>query len=346
MPRGNLESIQPKTLAIYILKRYLNNCDYLTALAIMIKNRVNLNLIYDHDPKLFLDNVEKIVEDLVRHDKKNWLNFFLLELQSEDITTSMYAYCYTDRIVKSGATSNETTVDKIEKICKILNGVMENREDAECLIESILISLVKTKQREGLENALRKIKQMKMLENSQRSVQSSTRISALDSLKYLVRFVDIDTLYDVALGMYDLELAMFVASQSSKDPKEYVQVLNDLNKLEENQMKYTIDYTYLKRYESALEHLSKNPTKFEECLNLIYNHKLYKSAIKLFKKNTTEYKKIAALYGEFLSSEKKYLEAGMLFYRSGDFARAIETFSMSSNNWEDVIAISKELNLR
>jgi len=187
-----------------------------------------------------------------------------------------------------------------------------------------------------------------MFEDSQRLANSQTSISACDALKYLLHFINIDELYDIALGMYDFELAMFIASKSSKDPKEYVVVLNSLKKLEildENYMKYSINM-YLKRYESALEFLAKDLTKFDECLDLIRSQELYTMAIKSFKKNTTQHEKIAEIYGEFLSSKHKYIEAGMMFHRSGNLRKALKYFSMSSDNWEDVIAILKEMKLR
>ncbi|KYM98961.1 Elongator complex protein 1 [Cyphomyrmex costatus] len=348
MPRGNLECIQPRALSLHILKCHLNNCNYLAALDIMTKQRINLNLIYDHNPQLFIDNVEKFVEDIVQYKKLNWLNLFLSELEDENIISTMYANCYVDHAVKSNTKSNENndnkTINKVDKICKLLRDVMEKRHDADSLIQPILISLVKNQQRLGLENALSKIKQVRTLEESQKLTLHKSSVSAYEALKYLLHFVNIDVLYDTALGMYDFELAMFIASKSSKDPKEYIPFLNNLKKLNTNYMKYSIN-VYLKRYESALEFLSKEPVKFEECLDFIHSQKLYKMAMKLFKKNTIEHKKVAAIYGEFLSSEQKYSEAGMMFYRSGDLDKALKAFSMSNDNWEDVITILKEMKL-
>ncbi|XP_011056183.1 PREDICTED: elongator complex protein 1 isoform X4 [Acromyrmex echinatior] len=348
MPRGNLECIQPRALSLHILKFYLDNCNYLTALDIMTKQRINLNLIYDHNPQLFIDNVKKFVEDIIQHKKLNWLNLYLSELQDENVISTMYANCYVDHTVKSDIKSNETNdneiVNKVDKICKLLRDVMEKHHDADNLIQPILISLVKNQQRQGLENALSKIKQVKTLEESQKLTVHKSSVSAYEALKYLLHFVNIDVLYDTALGMYDFELAMFIASKSSKDPKEYVPFLNNLKKLNTNYMKYSIN-VYLKRYESALEFLSKEPAKFEECLDFIHSQKLYKMAMKLFEKSTIEHKKVAEIYGEYLSNEQKYFEAGMMFYRSGNLDKALETFSMSSDNWEDVITILKEMKL-
>ncbi|XP_012536297.1 putative elongator complex protein 1 [Monomorium pharaonis] len=343
MPRGNLECIQPRALSLNILKYHLDNCNYVIALDIMTKQRINLNLIYDHNPQLFLDNVNKFVEDIIEHNKINWLNLFLSELQNEDVIETMYANCYTDRDIKFDTGSNKTTVNKIDEVCKLLRCVMEKHEEANNLTQPILISLVKNQQRQGFENALTRIKQIKM-EDAKKIVLRSSSVSAHEALKYLFHFVNIETLYDIALGMYDLEFALFIASKSSKDPKEYIPFLNNLNKLEENYMKYSIN-VYLKRYELALEFISKDLTKFEECLDFIRSQKLYKKALKLFGKNTEEHRKVAGVYGEFLLNEGNYQMAGTMFYRSGDLNKALKTFSISSNNWEDIIAISKEMKL-
>lgn len=343
MPRGNLECIEPRALSLHILKSHLDNCSYRTAFDIMKKQRINLNLIYDHDPKLFTDNAERFVEEIAKPD---WLSLFLSELQNEDVTSTMYANCYPNRSVRSLATSggNETKVSKINEICELLRDIMERRHNAANLIQPILVSLVKNHEKRGLEEALSKVKQVKILEDSQKSAQSPSPASAEDALKYLLHFVNIDILYDTALGMYDFELTMFVASKSSKDPKEYIPFLNCLKKLNEDHMKYSIDM-YLKRYDSALEHISRDSTKFEECFNLVHSQKLYSKAMKLFKKGSTEYKKIAGAYGEFLLSKTKYQEAGIMFYRSGDLDRALRAFSTLGDSWQDAIVVSREMKL-
>lgn len=341
MPRGNLECIEPRALSVHILKSYLDNCNYRTAFHIMRKQRINLNLIYDHDPKLFMDNAEKFVEEI---ENPGYLSLFLSELQNEDVTSTMYANCYPSRSVRWVATS-ENDETKVNKVCKLLRDIMERRHDAANLIQPILVSLVKNHEKQGLERALGKVKQVKILEDSQKSAQSHSSTSAEDALKYLLHFVNIDILYDIALGMYDFELTMFVASKSLKDPKEYIPFLNGLKKLSENHMKYSIDM-HLKRYESALEHISKDSTKFEECFNLVLNQKLYSKALKLFKIGSTEHKKIARAYGEFLLRKTKYREAGMMFYRSCDLDRALKAFSTLGDSWQDAIAVSREMKLR
>ena len=54
---------------------------------------------------------------------------------------------------------------------------------------------------------------------------------AESSLKYLIFLTDVDKLCDVALGMYDFDLAIFVSRRSNNDPKEFIQMINDLLKV-------------------------------------------------------------------------------------------------------------------
>ena len=86
-------------------------------------------------------------------------------------------------------------------------------------------------------------------------VAGSSHVHAEEALKYLLFLVDVNDLYNVALGTYDFQLVMMVAEKSQKDPKEYLPFLNDLNKMEENYRKFKIDQT-LKRYSRALQSIA------------------------------------------------------------------------------------------
>ena len=81
-------------------------------------------------------------------------------------------------------------------------------------------------------------------------------VTAARALKYTAYFVDINELYDIALGMYNLPLVIMVAEKSQKDPKEYLPFLNQLNRLPLDYRCYKID-AHLKRYKKALRYISK-----------------------------------------------------------------------------------------
>ena len=50
--------------------------------------------------------------------------------------------------------------------------------------------------------------------------------------RYLAFFADMNALFDLALGMYDLDLTKAVARQSQKDPREYLPFLEAVEKEE------------------------------------------------------------------------------------------------------------------
>lgn len=81
-------------------------------------------------------------------------------------------------------------------------------------------------------------------------------VTAARALKYTIYLVDVDQLYDIALGMYDLPLVVMVAERSQKDPKEYLPFLNQLNRLPLDYRCFKID-CHLKRFKKALHHIVK-----------------------------------------------------------------------------------------
>ena len=69
MPRGNLEVIHPRALSLHIIKKLLDKCEYKKTMEILRRQRINLNLIVDHDFELFKNNVTKFVEEMPSMDR-------------------------------------------------------------------------------------------------------------------------------------------------------------------------------------------------------------------------------------------------------------------------------------
>lgn len=161
----------------------------------------------------------------------------------------------------------------------------------------------------------------------------------------MLYLIDVEDLYKVALGMYDFDLVLLVATKSQKDPKEYLPFLNNLKNLEINYQKFTID-KYLKRYEKALQHLLQcgGDDYFVECLTFIKTHKLYKLALKLVPETTDRYKQICAKYADELLKSHLYEESGIMFSKAGSYTNAIAAFT-KSGNWQEVISCSTKLKL-
>lgn len=337
MPRGNLECIQPRGLSLHIIGIHIDNLNYKAAFDLMRKQRINLNLIYDHDPVAFIENAHKFVNDI---DNPSWLSLFLSELKDEDVTQTTYSSSYQGAISREKKSLKQSEIGakpKVEKVCDTLRKIMEEKQDSDRFVQPILISLVKKEKIVAFENALRKVKLIKSQSNSDEEENS---FSAEEALKYLLYLVDVNVLFETALGMYDFDLAMFVAEQSQKDPKEYIPFLNHFLKLEENYMKYSVD-NHLKRYEKALEHISKLNDKFSECLEFVKKHDLYMKAMSLFDTKSNEYREIARVYGEFFMRKAKYQEAGIMFHRGECLKEALNAYKLAGSCEEVIIMVVK-----
>ncbi|MEE6508366.1 hypothetical protein FKM82_020719, partial [Ascaphus truei] len=327
MPRGNLETVHHRALVLAQIRKWLDRLLFREAFECMRKLRIDVNLIYDHNSKVFLENVDLFVKQI---DAVNYINLFLTELKEEDVTKTMYP----TPAALVPLSCPGPCAKKVDVICDAMRAAMEKLNPHKyCL--SILTSYVR-KSTPELELALQKVHELR------ESASSSEAVSAEEALKYLLFLVDVNELYDYSLGTYDFDLVIMVAEKSQKDPKEYLPFLNKLKKMENNYQRYTID-KHLKRYKKALEHLSKcGPDHFTEFLNLVKDQSLYTEALKLYPLGTKEYTVINDVYGEHLSSKHQYEQAGLIFARCGSFEKALEAFDASCS-WQQIMCMASQL---
>lgn len=328
MPRGNLEVIQPRPLSLKIIGEYLSNLKYYEAFDIMRKQRINLNLIVDHDPEKFVNNIDVFLGEIKNN---SWLNLFLSDLENMDVTKTMYANCY------AGKTDNHkrNIETKIQRICDIVRENLEKKPDNESRILPILTTYVKEKSVDGLEKALMIIKELKMKESN----DAKLPVSSDEALKYLLYMVDVSQLFDVSLGMYDFDLVLLVANKSQKDPKEYIPMLNELNEMDENYKRFCIN-KYLKRFEKAVNCLVEcGPSKSQELKTFVKYHSLYKEALSHFSSRDEMFKEISEDFGSYLKLKKQYIEAGIVFQKANNIDKAIECYK-EALEWEMAISLA------
>ncbi|KAM6169330.1 elongator complex protein 1 [Rhynchocyon petersi] len=329
MPRGNLEVVHHRALVLAQIRKWLDRLMFKEAFECMRKLRINLNLLHDHNPKVFLENVETFIKQI---DSVNHINLFFTELKEEDVTKTMYP----PPVSSSVQLPRDTDKKNVDLICDTLRAAMENINPHKfCL--SILTSHVK-KTTPELDVVLQKVHELQG-----NAASDPDTVSAEEALKYLLLLVDVNELYDQSLGTYDFDLVLMVAEKSQKDPKEYLPFLNTLKKMETNYQRFTID-KYLKRYEKAIGHLSKcGPDYFPECLNLIKDQNLYNEALKLYPADSQQYKDISVAYGEHLLQEQRLEPAGLVFARCGAYEKALEAF-LACGNWQQALCMAAQLN--
>ncbi|XP_037228727.1 elongator complex protein 1 isoform X2 [Falco rusticolus] len=329
MPRGNLETIHHRALVLAQIRKWLDRLMFKEAFQCMRKLRINLNLLYDHNPKVFLENAETFIKQI---DSVNYINLFFTELKEEDFTKTMYPSLNGS---SNAQPRQHPDQKKINLICDVMRVAMEHIDPQKyCL--SILTAHVKKSPPE-LEIALQKVHDLR-----ESIAQDVKAVSAEEALKYLLFLVDVNELYDYSLGTYDFDLVIMVAEKSQKDPKEYLPFLNTLRKMETNYQRYTID-RHLKRYKKALGHLSRcGPEHFSELLNLVKDQNQYCEALKLYSSSTQEYKDISDAYGEYLVQKQLHEQAALIFARAGIFAKALDAFQ-NSGSWQQALCMASQL---
>uniref|UniRef100_A0A3Q2ZMF9 Elongator complex protein 1 n=1 Tax=Kryptolebias marmoratus TaxID=37003 RepID=A0A3Q2ZMF9_KRYMA len=326
MPRGNLETVHHRALVLAQLRKWLD-LRFREAFECMRKLRINLNLIYDHNPKVFLENIETFITQL---NSINSINLFLTELE-EDTSCSMYPR------PDSGPAQTQPTQKKVDVVCDALRSAMESMDPNFCL--SVLTAHVKKTVPE-LEIALQKVHELRDPPEAPGSV------SAEEALKYLLFLVNVNDLYEHSLGTYDFDLVLMVAEKSQKlqDPKEYLPFLNMLKSLEPNYQRYTID-KHLKRYRKALVHLTKcGEEHFPEVLSLVKEQKLYSEALRLYAADSPQFKFLSCGYAEHLMEQQQAEQAGLLLWRCGEPVRALQAFTISSS-WRNTICVAQQIPL-
>lgn len=328
LPRGNLETISPRILSFKIIKRHLQYQKYSLAFDLLRKERINLNLLIDLNPQKFLKELQIFVKQI---DNVQWLNLFLTDLKNEDVTKTMYKFCEAD--LNGQEVHDETFLmdEKITYLCDKMLNIFQELDARKYLLPSITCH-VKNQQ---LETALQMIWDLKK--------SGSGDKVADDSLKYLLYLIDINVLYNIALGMYDYQLVLFVAQKSQKDPKEYVPFLNELNKLNPSYAKYKID-CYLKRFPKAIKHIAElcnDESKFEECIELVKKHQLYEPAMEAFTGNDQCYRRICVLFGDHLRVKGKLSDASLLYERGGEYQQALAG-ARNIVDWQRCIVLAKK----
>lgn len=78
MPRGNLETIYPRALVLAGVRRNIELKNYRKAFLACRSQRVDMNILHDHDPAAFLQNVGTFVDQL---KKVEYIDLFLSQLR-------------------------------------------------------------------------------------------------------------------------------------------------------------------------------------------------------------------------------------------------------------------------
>ena len=328
MPRGNLETIYPRALVLAGVRQSINNRDYKKAFLTCRTHRVDMNILYDYAPEQFMRDVELFIKQV---KKVEYIDLFLSSMSEEDVSKTLYREtpAPTEKSSVNGLVNGDTTHapsppgSKVNKVCDAFLQALQKQSSTR--LQNIVTTHV-CKNPPDLDAGLRLISTLRK-EGDQEGLEQA--------VEHICFLADVNQLYDTALGLYDLDVALLVAQQSQKDPREYLPYLQSLQDMQSLRQKFTIDDD-LKRYGKALGHLHAMGA-FDELKLYMAKHELYSEAIELYRYDNSKLSELMRLYADYLSGRNRYKEAGIAYEYIFDYASAYEAYRAVSM-WQECLA--------
>ncbi|CAD6977243.1 hypothetical protein A4X06_0g1276 [Tilletia controversa] len=322
MPRGNLETVCPRPMVLEVVRAALDRRRYAMAFRICRTHRLDMNILHDHDPTAFLENLSLFIEQIKDVD---YLNLFLTSLRDDDVTEDLYKpLIETEK--RSGSLSKD---GKVNRIATRIREDLQAR-DQRGYINSILTAFASMKP-PAYEPALELLGQLREEDSN----------LADEAVRYVIFLADADKLFDIALGTYDFALVLMVAQHAKrKDPREYLPFLRELRAVEPIEyQRFRID-EYLGRRTKALKWLlASGPSHHEEAMEYVRKHKLHAEAIQMLSGQPKNLAEVQGLYAEYLEGRNKPQEAALAYMVSGSRRKAVECFRQAAN-WKDALGLA------
>ncbi|KAG9546977.1 IkappaB kinase complex, IKAP component, partial [Aureobasidium melanogenum] len=327
MPRGNLETIYPRALVLAGIRRSISAKDYKTAFFACRGQRVDMNILHDYAPQQFMANVLLFCKQL---KKAEHIDLFLSQLRDDDVAETMYKETLNaPKLGLHGDSPNETQENRVEpqsskinRVCDAFLDVLRNRTSTH--LQNIITAHV-CKSPPDLDAGLSLIAKL-------REEQPDLVERAVEHICFLA---DVNQLYDHALGLYDLDVALLIAQQSQKDPREYLPYVQGLGKMQPLRRQFTIDHD-LKKHNKALGHLF-TMDEFDELKTYMAKHELYSDAMHLYRYQAQRLNEIMKLNADYLNSRNRYKEAGIAYEYLGEYSLAFEAYR-SGNEWRECLS--------
>ncbi|KAG1726875.1 pol II transcription elongation factor [Suillus paluster] len=306
MPRGNLETINPRPMVMEVVKSDLDAGLWRKAFMACRKHRIDLSAIVEHNQQAFMAGIPAFVEQI---EDVDYINLFLTSVGRSQLPAGVIA-----------------------KVCDSLRHELEDRNLTK-YVNSILTAYV-VKSPPDHEAGLALLLRL-------RGVSPSL---VEDAVIYIIFLVDADRLFDTALGMYDFSLVLMVAQHAQKDPREYLPFLRELRALPQYYQRFKID-DHLKRRAKALRNLSlAGPEYFQEALDYLDTYQLHDEALAIWQ-GTDKYMDVLGVYGTWLFDRHEYHQAATVFVEASDARRAMVSYERALE-WQELFGLCLKEQLR
>ncbi|PHH73563.1 hypothetical protein CDD80_3727 [Ophiocordyceps camponoti-rufipedis] len=321
MPRGNVETIFPRAMVVSGIRDLIEDKNYGRAFSYCRTQRVDMNILYDHRPTQFLSSVSQFLDQLA---EVSYIDLFLSSLREEDVTKTMYQDTKR-RLPEPQETINKSspTASKVNTVCDALLKRLQSRKKTN--LQNILTAHM-CKLPPALDDGLTLVAEL-MQEDEQ---------LADKAIEHVCFLVDVNRVYENALGLYKLDLALLVAQQSQRDPREHLPFIQKLHGLPELRRRFEID-DHLGRRSKALKSLQALDA-FDELCGYTTKHTLYQEALKLYRYDQPRLQTLTRLYAEHLESQSAHREAGLAYESLDDFVKATSCYRAAGTScWQECL---------
>ena len=224
--------------------------------------------------------------------------------------------------------SSTTSTSKVNTICDALLKALQSRKATN--LQNIITAHV-CKEPPALEDGLSLVAEL---------MQEDEKV-AESAVEHICFLVDVNRLYDHALGLYNLDLALLVAQQSQRDPREYMPFIQNLHKLSELRRKFEID-DHLTRRSKALLHLQALD-EFEEFCDYTAKHVLHQDALRIYRYDQSRLQTLTNLYAVYLESISANREAGLAYESLQNYAKATSCYrTAGATCWQECLFTAQQ----
>ncbi|KAF3907273.1 hypothetical protein ABW20_dc0108919 [Dactylellina cionopaga] len=328
MPRGNLETIYPRALVLTGIRNSIDSKDYKTAFAYCRTHRVDFNFLHDHNPEQFMASIDIFLEQV---GNVQFVDLFLSQLRDDDVSKTMYDICLSDStmVEKEGKTHHSSQIpEKVNKICDAIREGIQRRPYPST---QNLVTCYVSKKPADLDRGLLMISDLRMKDAEDAEL----------AIEHICFLADANKLYEHALGIYDLDLALIIAQQSQKDPREYLPFLQSIREMEPLRQNFFLD-DFLGRFAKAITWLHEmGDSNFLELSEYTVKHSLYRQTTDLVKYDDEKRIILIKLHAEYLMTTSNYREAGLSFEYLGSWERALDAYKKCGMWQETLYAASR-----
>ena len=378
MPRGNLETVAPRFLALPSVAAALRSERFGDAASLAMRHRIDMNLLVDDDRRRFVSRADAFVASVDDPD----VIMELVEVLEERDTTApggVYAHLPKEKATAVGGgdeaapTGDETCgKGKVSEVCAALRAAVLRRRGGSDLgdggappedltevsnglladrWELVVLSTYARDEPPDLHAALTRVSSRRRAELAAASSSSAapkdvaTGLDAGTALKHLLTLMGGDALYAAALGTYDLSMAYLVGQHAQMDPGEFVPDLQRLQELSEPLRKADIDRR-LGRHARCIEHLLLGGDVAGACevadRRRLFPHALAAAAALGDQKEA--HVDVARAYAAQLARERRHEDAAVALLTAGDAAGALEHYR-AALAWRPALALAARLGL-